>query len=87
MRKIMCRTRISSRAYYDFPILSGREEDGEQNLCVHTQKGSMGERDEIEGNRLMARDESRLNDRERKIRNSCASPVETSLGYNRLVRA
>lgn len=79
----------ASRAYYDFSIPSGREEDTEreQNLCVHTQKGSMGERDEIEGNRLMARDESRLRDRERKIRNSCASPVETSLGYNRLVRA
>lgn len=68
MHKIMRRTRISARAYYDFPILSGREEDieREQNLCVHTQKRSMGERDEIEGNRLMARDESRLRGRERE---------------------
>lgn len=40
MRKIMCRTRISSRAYYDFPILSGREEDirGTESVCAHAER-------------------------------------------------
>lgn len=57
---------------------SGRANGG--NSYSRTAGRVDGKRDEIEGNRLMARDESRLNDRERKTRNSWASPVETSLG-------
>lgn len=41
MHKIMCRTRISSRAYYNFPILSGREEEhirGAESVCAHAER-------------------------------------------------
>lgn len=45
-------------------------------------KGPMVERDEIEGNRLMARDESRpKRPREKDTKQLCWSLVETSLGY------
>lgn len=56
---------------------------GEQHsrkICVHTYEGSTAKRDEIEGDRLMARDECRPERATERERYETAVLLETSLG-------